>query len=188
LDVLGLDKGDLRPDYFVEAKEKIWAENLWKGIKGKKKRIVAVGKGSNKLKEWPKAQDLFSNLRNGGYRLLRIDEDGKAKWSFRRAAALVATADLVISPDTGISNLAGALDVPVVTIFSNRNGENFVKMYSSMRAIQGHCPHRKVDFCDFFCPCFGGGPHRPKENRAVPDCLKRLKTEEVYNVVKELLK
>jgi len=198
LDILGLSKylskenSWLKPEYFVTGEEKEWAEEVWDKISRfgtrRKYRIVAVSKGSNKLKDWPLAQDLFAKLWVENYILLQIDEDGKAKWSFRKAAALVASADLVISPDSGISNLAGTLDVPVITIFSNRNGAVFSKMFSSMKVIQGHCPNKEEDFCDFFCPCFGGGPHRSKENKAVPECLKRLELKEVYNVVKRMLK
>ena len=100
----------------------------------------------------------------------------------------MSTAKLVVSPDSGISNLAGALNIPVVTIFSNRNGKNFEKMFDSMIPIQGDCPHREENYCDFFCPCFGEGPHRAKENIRVPDCLKRLEMEEVYKKVEEILK
>jgi len=195
LDVLGLGehlpKGDwLKPDYFVTKEEKEWAKEMWNNVEkvGKKKRIVCVGVGSNKLKRWPAAQDLFAELWSGGYEILRIDDDGKAKWSFREAAALVAVADLVISPDSGISNLAGTLGVPVVTIFSNRNGENFSKMFKTMIPIQGDCPHREENYCDFFAPCLGDGPHRQKENINVPDCLKNLKMEIVYRKVEEALK
>lgn len=189
LDILGLPKDNLKPDYFVTEEEKGQAEEIWSRIKkaGKKKRIVCVGVGSNKLKRWPLAQDLFTELRSKGYGVLRIDEDGKARWPFRGAAALVATADLVISPDSGISNLAGALDIPAITIFSNRNKNSFEKMFETMIGVQGDCPHKKENYCDFFCPCLGSGPHRAKENIKVPDCLKRLEVEEVYERAKEII-
>lgn len=196
LDILGLNKSNLKPDYFVTEEERAWAEEMWnKFIKIKRaiskekreKRIACVHKGSNKLKCWPHIQSLVTKLWTEGYAVLSLDRN--RKWSFRKAAALVATADLVISPDSGISNLAGTLDVPVVTIFSNRNGKNFSKMFKSMIPIQGHCPHREKDYCDWLAPCFGGGAHRTKENIRVPDCLEKLKVKEVYDMIKkELIK
>jgi len=58
-----------------------------------------------------------------------------------------------------------------------------------MMGLQGECPYRKENYCDFFCPCIndGTGPHRQKENIRIPDCLKRLKMETVYKVVKEMM-
>ena len=104
-----------------------------------------------------------------------------------KSAAMVATSDLVISPDSGISNLAGALDKSVITIFSNRNKDNFMKMYKSMVGIQGDCSYNEKNYCDFFVPCLGAGPHRSKENIKIPECLKRLKVETIYEKVEEVL-
>ena len=195
LDVLGLrehlPKGStwLKPDYIVTKDEKEVADKVWKDIEkaGKNGRIACIVEGSNKLKQWPLAQELYSGLSERGCGVLILDHAGKVKRSFREAAALVATADLVISPDSGISNLAGALDVPVVTIFSNRNGDNFSKMFKTMFPIQGDCPHKEENYCDFFCPCLGNGPHRQKENIKVPDCLKQLTIKTVLKEVGDLL-
>ena len=194
LDIFGLPKDNLKPDYFVTDREKSWAEEAWNhwaklaGALGKKKRIIYVHRGSNKLKHWVHMQDLATRLWTEGYGVMALDkENGDTEWVFRQAAALVSVADLVISPDSGISNLAGALDVPVVTIFSNRNGKNFAKMFNSMKVVQGECPDKKENYCDFFCPCFGGGAHRDKENISVPNCLRGLKVEKVYQAVKEAL-
>lgn len=188
LDILGLDKKNLKPDYFITRDEKVWAEEQWDND-GNLKRIVMVMKGSNKLKVWPGMNELFKKLMADKKCAINVlDDKEKHRYSFRQAAALVATADLVVSPDTGISNLAGTLGVPVITIFSNRDGRNFAKMYKSMVVVQGHCPHGKEDYCDWFAPCFGSGPHRPKENIRVPDCLKGLGVGEVYKIVEKELK
>ena len=195
LDVLGLGKhlpidiNWLKPIYHLAKGEKDVGELMWHSSK-KRKRIVVIQKGSNMLKHWPHCKELIAKLKkNKEWSVMVLDkENGEVKYSFRKAASIVATADLVISPDSGISNLAGTLDIPALTIFSNRNGENFKKMFPSMIPIQGFCPHKKRDYCDFFCPCLGDGPHRKKENKKVPDCLKRLKAEVIYDVTEEILK
>ena len=208
LDVLGLDKhlpkkGDwLKPDYHVTEGEKAFGESIWHSLYDNvkvenleaesphdEKRIVVIQKGSNMLKHWPYCKELIAKLKTHKmWDVMVLDEEsGQVKYDFRKAASIVSVSDLVISPDSGISNLAGALGVPILTIFSNRNGKNFTKMFSSMIPIQGFCPHREQDYCDFFCPCLGAGPHRKKENKVVPDCLKKLKADLVYEVVKEVL-
>lgn len=179
LDVLGIENcSTIKPDYFVLPDEMEWAETWWGN---EHPRVIVIQKGSNLLKVWPGMNDLVSRLKG---RVVFLDKLGLG---FRRAGALVATADYVISPDTGISNLAGALDVPVVTIFGNRNGKVFEEMYSSMISVQGNCPYSDCNYCDFLTPCFGDAPHRAKENIDVPDCLKNLKTETVYKIIKEII-
>jgi len=195
LNLLGLDKhlpidiDWLKPVYAVSKGEKDVGEFMWASSKARK-RIVVIQKGSNMLKHWPHCKELIAKLKeNKEWSVMVLDkENGEVKHNFRKAAAIVSVADLVISPDSGISNLAGALGVPVLTIFSNRNGENFKKMFPSMLPIQGFCPHKKRDYCDFFCPCLGDGPHRKKENKTVPDCLRRLRADVLYESAKEVLK
>jgi len=184
LNTIGLD-GSLKPYYFVTDEEREWAETIWPN--SRRPRIAMVMKGSNKLKVWPHMRALFDKLskrKNGGSVYIVYDDDDNAPHSFREAAAIVSTADFVISPDTGISNLAGTIDIPVLTIFSNRNGKIFEKMFDSMISIQGHCPfYDDKNYCDFFVPCMGGGPHRAKENIDIPECLKRLSLEEMLEKV-----
>ena len=185
--------GDLKPDYFVKESEKEWAEGKWERCTDRK-RVVFSMRGSNKLKIWPRMKELRKKLEKDNVMIIDLDEgrirmdeeEDKYHYTFRKAAALVSTCDLVISPDSGISNLAGALDIPVVTIFSNRNGANFSKMYNSMIPVQGDCPFQEgKNYCDFFMPCINsGGPHRSKEEIRIPECMKRLTVNIVYKKIK----
>ena len=185
--------GNLKPDYFVKESEREWAEEKWEHCTDRK-RVIFSMKGSNKLKIWPRMKELRKKLEKDGVMIIDLDEgrirmdeeEDKYRYTFRKAAALVSTCDLVISPDSGISNLAGALDIPVVTIFSNRNGANFSKMYNSMIPVQGDCPFQDgKNYCDFFLPCINsGGPHRSKEEIKIPECMKRLTVNTVYKKIK----
>lgn len=189
LDLAGLE-GSLKPDYFPTEREREWAAGVWKR-NGNSKRVVVVEKGSNLMKVWPGMPRLFRQLKTDGHNVLMLDKKQSTnyRYSFRQSAAIVSAADLVITPDSGISNLAGTLDVPVVTVFANRNGEIFAKMFNSMTPIQGKCPIHKRGYCEFNADCFRGSLHeyRAKENRRIPDCLKNLTFKEVYNEVREKL-
>lgn len=183
LDVMGIEesvfRARLKPDYFISDDEKYWAEKWW----GKERlRVGVIQRGSNMLKVWPGMNELISKLTG---RVVVLDKLGLG---FRKVGALVGAADYIISPDTGISNLAGAVGTPVITIFGNRNGAVFKKMFDTMIPIQGNCPisHLHKDYCDFQTPCFGDAPHRVKENIDVPGCLKNLSVDEVYEKVKVL--
>lgn len=189
LDVIGL-KDNIKPDYFVTSDEKKWAEDVWKTMP-KGWRVCITQTASNKLKTWPWMSKLADRLKADGLSVLILDPKKKLSilrypYTFRQAAALVSVSDFVVAPDTGISNVAGALDKPVVTIFSNRDGKLFAKMFPSMIPVQGHCQILEEDFCDFTTPCFGDAPHREKENIDYADCLKRLSIEDVYKEVRKL--
>lgn len=183
-------KDDLKPDYFVTEEEKIWAEKEW-GKTGQK-RIAINFEGSNLMKRWPRMKLLCETLANRGYYIIQLDGKigDKYKYNFRQMGALIAKADLVISPDTGASNLAGALEIPVITIFSHRNGGNFARMFKSMVIVQGECPHLKENYCDYKVPCIPGTlqEYRRKENVKTLDCFQNLKVERVLEEVKRILK
>ena len=189
LDMLGVKDG-LKPDYFVLPHEAQWARDMWKTLpKGQKVCITQTA--SNKLKTWPYMKELVRALKDESLSIIVLDEkkklmSGAYPYSFRHASALISECDFVIAPDTGISNVAGALDKPVLTIFSNRDGRVFIKMFPSMIPIQGHCQTLEEDFCDFSTLCFGDAPHREKENIDYADCLKRLSVEEVLKEVRKL--
>lgn len=182
LDTLGL-KCDHKPEYYPTLDEKRWADQEW-GIRGPSPRIAVVSKGSNKLKEWEGMDSLISKLRGLG----NVKVLDQMDLSFRHAAALASLADIVVSPDSGISNVSAAMRVPTVTIFSNRNGAVFAQMFTTMFPIQGSCPIQEDrDYCEFFTPCFGEAPHRDKENIDSPKCLKNLPVDDVLKKVTEIL-
>ena len=191
LNMMGL-KGSLQPCYVVTPQEAKWAEEQWK-FAGKKARIVVIREGSNLMKIWPRMDELVKLLRDRGHAVLVLDKrnpEGRYIYSFRQSAALIKVADLVVSPDTGMSNLAATLDIPVVTIFSNRNGKVFAKMFKTMIPVQGDCPCLEENYCDFKAPCLFGElrEYRKKENVEIPECLKRLPVEKVYREVAKALK
>lgn len=179
----------LKPDYFVTKAEKNWAEREWNETK--QKRIAMNFEGSNLMKHWPGMESLRRLLINQNHCVIQLDGkvEGKYKYNFRQMGALIAVADLVISPDTGASNLAGTLEIPVVTIFSHRNGENFAKMFKSMIVVQGECPHLKENYCDYKVPCIPGTvqEYRKKENVKVLDCFQNLKIEKVLEEANKIL-
>ena len=187
LDIAGLlnDKTDLKPDYKVMPDEAAWAEKFWQQMPGGKKRVVVSPAGSNNLKRWHDMGDLINALKqNADYKVYT----DTPKHTFRQLAAIISRAHLVISPDSAPSNVAGALDVPVIAIFSNRNGELFARMFPSMIPLNGHCP-LGLHHCDYKIPCAGTeGPYRPKENGiGEPGCLRNLTVEEVMEVADEVL-
>ncbi len=189
LDLLGYDT--VQPEFHLAEHEKMWAEDKW-DVK-KNKRIAMNSVGSNRLKIWPKMNTLRDKLFEMGYKVIRVDEKvgEKFKYNFRQMAALIGTASLTISPDTFASNLAAAMDIPAVTIFSHRNGKVFERMFKTLVAVQGSCkkfPDKNC--CDYFMPCVKGAlrQFRRKENTGIPSCFHNLSLEKVLNECKKWIK
>ena len=184
LDVAGLPTDNLKPDFIVRDSERAWAKAEWDRVPGKGKRIVVVPEGSNPMKTWHGMTELMKRLKAAGYQVAV----SSSKYSFFQMSALIAESNVVVSPDTGLSNVAGALDIPVVTLFSNRNGKVFEQMFTSMIAVTGKCP-LGLQHCDYKVPCAGiEGPYRSKEfSLGEPPCFKALTVETVESIIKEIL-
>jgi ADP-heptose:LPS heptosyltransferase/GT2 family glycosyltransferase len=184
LDIAGLPVDNLQPDFIVKASERAWAEIEWKKTSGNGKRIVIVPDGSNPMKAWHGMALLTSSLIMADYKVVVSSR----KYSFFQMSALISLAHVVVSPDTGLSNVAGALNIPVITLFSNRNGHIFEQMFPSMVAVTGKCPfglHR----CDYKVPCANTeGPYRPKEfDLGEPPCFQTLTVKDIEIIIEEIL-
>jgi ADP-heptose:LPS heptosyltransferase len=184
LDTIGIE-GNIFPKFYLTKAEIERGKEFWKGRK--EFRIVIGEHGSNMAKTWPKMLELVSELRKKmDTEVIVLDKDFAG--TFREVGAVLLGADLVISPDTGVSNLAAALGVTTITIFSNRNGEVFSRMFKDMVSVQGVCPYQGgKNYCDFFMPCLGELPHRKKENIKVLDCMESLGVATVLEKVDEVL-
>ncbi len=193
LNVLGLPVDDITPEYFTTSAEDSWAQSVWLNMvrsssnphSGTKNILVSL-RGSNKMKEWIHTDDLVKNYMPTLGAVIALENE--TRYTFRQMAALAKAADVVVSPDTGTSNVAAALGVPTVTLFGYRNGDVFEKMFPSMIIIQGQCSlHNKQGGCDFTVNCLGGGAHRLKENIRVTDCMSSITPKRVYEIVKEIV-
>jgi len=92
LDVLGLPKDDLKPDYFLKKEEIILGREFWKNF-GNKKRVIVIPKGSNKLKIWPDFDEFIRRLDKQKFAVVVLEE---GKFTFRQVAALVSQANIVV--------------------------------------------------------------------------------------------
>jgi ADP-heptose:LPS heptosyltransferase/GT2 family glycosyltransferase len=189
LDLIG-ETATVTPTFYLTEEEKIFGEDLWESRYSTRRRRIAVSScGSNKLKEWPHVERFVDLLKEKGYNVIVVDEKIKNvfPYTFREMASIVFAADFVVSPDSGISNLACSLRKKVITLFSNRNGEVFKSMFpQQMIVVQGRCPtFPSTNYCDFKTPCFGNGPHRSKENIDVPVCFRNISPERVMQTIEE---
>jgi ADP-heptose:LPS heptosyltransferase len=178
----GLDVSDIHPVFKTGGVAGSW------GPRSGKKRIAVSKYASNMIMTWPHTER-FVNLAldSGRYEVKVLDErkmGGEFEKDFWTAVADLEGADVFVGPNTSWSNIAGAMDIPALTIFSYRNGEVMARMFPSMRVIQGQCSiYPKKTYCDYAAPCFGGGEYRRKENIKSPVCISGVTPEFVLSKV-----
>jgi ADP-heptose:LPS heptosyltransferase len=175
-------------DYFLLPGEKAYAQGVWKSMKGNKK-VVVVPAGSNKLKNWHGMAEVTKRLREQGHRVVWNDNTV----TLAQIGAIISEADLVISPDTGPQVVACALEVPVITVFSNRNHKPFELMFPTMIPLRGNCPYSEAGYCDYkmLCHPSAEGPYLGKENSipgGEPECFRNLGVDTVMAASEEILK
>lgn len=95
-------------------------------------------------------------------------------WDIRQLAGLIANCDLVLCQDSSILHLAGALDVPTVSLFGPTHPEARVNHYPNAVAIWGaeglvQCPCW-WDHCSIGMACW----ENIKVNTVVDVCVKHL--------------
>jgi len=190
VELVGID-ADLKPDFDLTNDEIKWGKKQWE-FAGDKKKIAVSIKGSNKMKEWIRFDAFIEMLERKGYAVIVLErmEGEKYKYSLREAGAIINASDAVVSPDSAFSNIAGCLGIPVVTIFPNRNGKIFERMFPSMIAVQGECPHfDDRNYCDYKVPCFEGSiqDYRKKEQIKPPKCLNGLSLGKVFEALRRAL-
>jgi heptosyltransferase II len=88
-----------------------------------------------------------------------VDLTGKTD-SFIEAAAVVGECDIIITPDTGLLHVAGALDIPAVAIFGCISPDVRISTYKYVKAIsaEGRCD------CS---PCFSHQVHWTEKERLI---------------------
>jgi len=189
LRVAGFPTTDLSVDYSTTSPEKDWATRYWENIKGDGLKIAISKKGSNRMKLWSGMSALQQRLSQEFKNCKIVDLDSPAL-SILCVAALIDTADVVIGPDSGCTTIAGALKKPSVVLFSNRNGQIFRKMFPSFYVVQGECPFRAENYCDYLLPCVEiGGAYREKERLSEePPCFKNLSVDKVFAGIAEVIK
>lgn len=123
---------DKKPDFFLSLEERTWAHDVYP--RGKAKRVAVQIKSSTPSRNYPTIQmgAVMRMLHGRGWDLVLLglpnEVNGKSeerivncaadKLTFRQSAAVLATADVFLGPDSSLIHVAGALGTPAIGIFS----------------------------------------------------------------------
>ena len=151
---LGLDPGaDVHPELVVSASERAVAESRWHAVRAAGLRVAVNVDSNDRRRCWP-PDEAAAALRHVRARvpdarvlvigmparraeleaLARAGGAAAATPPLREALALVATADLVLSPDTSIAHMAAAVGTPAVTLMLRRHAA-FAPLQSRGRQV-----------------------------------------------------
>jgi hypothetical protein len=189
LRAVGLPITDIHPVFHVPDEKRKSAREGWP-LEGARARLAVSVRASNKIMTWPRVGEFVELAKKSGFSVRLLDEkkDGGYALPFWESAYLLSAADIFVGPNTSYSNMAGAMDIPAITLFSYRNGDVMARMFPSMRVVQGTCSvEPKKRYCDYAAPCFGSGEYRTKENIRHPDCILSITPERVLGAVERYL-
>ncbi|MDO8629104.1 MAG: glycosyltransferase family 9 protein, partial [Phycisphaerales bacterium] len=104
----------------------------------------------------------------------RVIDLGAANLSFRQSAAVLATCDVLLAPDSSLMHVAGALGLPCVALFGPTAWQMRTAYYPSVHAIQGH------EGCTI-APCWYHGPAAWSFPRGQP-CFESGRCEVISSI------
>ncbi len=142
----------VHPTITPTAEDKQWALSLYKQAEGLGKRVLLAPFAAWHARNWPLSywSDLAWSLKYQGYQVINLlprdSQTGEGKddahktltasiWgiSWAQSAALAATADLVISNDSGTAHLGGAAGVTTLALCGSTAG--MFDQYPSVREL-----------------------------------------------------
>ena len=101
-------------------------------------RVGVVLQAHDPVRAWPHAADLAIHLQIRGYKTVTFDMHQRVTDEIpavlgrpiREVAAILAHLDAVVSPDSGLLHVAGALGVPVIGLFGSTDGALRMREYA----------------------------------------------------------
>ncbi|MGN1038446.1 MAG: glycosyltransferase family 9 protein, partial [Mailhella sp.] len=183
--------GELKPRIFLSEDERIWAKEQTKHLRKDSSPLIALHPfATHKAKSWPMEMwyQFASLLRQANIRYfwvgrgasLNHEEDHCSfinKTSLRELFALIHSADILVTGDSGPMHIADAVDTPVLAMFGPTCREwGFFPSASHDRILQLDMPCR---------PCSLHGSKICSRGRC--DCILNITPEQVMNELNNML-
>ncbi|KKL61023.1 hypothetical protein LCGC14_2199460, partial [marine sediment metagenome] len=166
--------------------------------------IGLVLKSNAEVRQWPYFKELRNRLLKQYPKasIIEISHSEPSNWKkhrkvipifgfkLREVAALINQCDLIVSSDTGIAHIAGALGKPAIWLFTHIDGKIRTKNYRNSYVCQvtpDTCMKGRP--CWYEIPCGKGNVKGRKsfENKENPVCATELTVDMVMETCKEVL-
>jgi ADP-heptose:LPS heptosyltransferase len=209
-----------QPAYNVTASEETWAREEFPRVPGLRRLVVQVGT-SARCRVYPMNQlgQVVNKLKGEKWEIFLIGRQGEIGiqdtetvknlaargLSFRKSAAVLATADAFLGSDSAFAHVAGALEIPAVALFGPFPWKLRTAYSPSITAIQGvgKCspcfhhenPSRRGDEFPKHCPskdkvwpgADDSNPERPAP-RGYCQVLESIKPDRVIALINKVAK
>lgn len=183
----GVDPKDKKPFLVVGSDDSSFVETFLDKIKPKKIKIALAPVSSEAMKNWPEYRvkglvDLINKKLKATVFILNDtpihieDAVGIFSYPIGFVMALISKMDLVVSVDTGVIQVAGALDRPLIGLFGVTAPERYMSYFNNVSWI-----HKQDKFA--CSPCY----YLHKCIKIPSPCLDAITSEEVFNEVKKSL-
>lgn len=154
-------------------------ENLGEGVRiGLPLKTMSGTMIGKDVRGWPHTERFAHMLHRSGYKVLTIDPMRRLEecipaligHPIRFVASVIAHLDAVVTPDTGILHVAGAVGTPIVGLFGSTDGDLRMREYCGSFTVS-----KRLAPCG---PCWYHNTclREPKEENRV-FCMKRIKPE-----------
>lgn len=196
LKAAGLKQRKMNPELFFSPMEEMQMRDFMKKYK-KNFVVVWALSGSSFHKTYPHAEMVMRAFHGahpetrfitvGDTACMLLEPDASYiiqksdKWGIRKAMLSAKYADLVISPETGMLNAAGAFKVPKIALLSHSSKENLTKYYENCVSLNADVPcypchqlHYKLEEC----------PLQP--DIISPVCMAKLSPAKILNAMEDV--
>ncbi len=175
--ILNLTREELR-----EGEE--WCRaNLGDGV-----RVGLPLKAMANIRGWPHSDEFAWDLKEAGYKVVTIDPIRRVHEAIpaligrqiRFVASVIANLDIVVTPDTGILHVAGAVGTPILGLFGSTIPELRIREYAAHYTI----PKRITPCggCFYTYPCL-----RERDESLHGHCMTRLSRRLVLHEMERYL-
>ena len=196
-----LDDNVPSPKIYLSEEEIVWAEDF---LCHSKPIIGLVLTSNAEVRQWPYFKELRKELlqRYPDCTIIEISHGKPSNWEkhkrvipvfgfkLREVSALINQCDLIVSPDTGIAHIAGALGKPTVWLFTHIDGKVRTKNYRNSYVCQvtpKTCMKGRPCWYEIPCGKDSVGERRSFENKENPVCATELTVDIVMETCKEVL-
>jgi len=175
LEQMGLFLENKTPTYVVTNDEKVWAQE-WLVAQDYDKDRPVIGlqlDGSNVSRTYPHMEKLMGLFPEDGPQFVILDRkiDDKYEFNMEQLGAIVEQCDIVVSPNSYVYHLAGALKKRAVMVCGSVDGEIWVEDYEKVSCVQIPCPIGERSRCWWTLKCLPGRNMQEKETTRSPQCL-----------------
>jgi len=189
LKAIGLEDSPFRKPSYFPSKEEI--EKARRIVKDDKFTIGLGTRASVPGKTWHGFDDLKKRLKPKN-RVLVLDRMVSGahpglmeyRYSLRHVGAIISLCNLIVTNDSLILHLAGAMDVPCIGLFGNTNGKVMTQNYPFCVPIQGKCIKKSTLSSNSVKPCWYDVCQEYHDGEL--PCLGNIEVDEVLSEIRKM--